>query len=289
MLRRTLLAALLAAGLAMPSMGADTQPLPDPSRLAVVGGSLLEIVFALGEGGKVIARDTTGLYPPDAATLPDVGYMRALSPEGVLSVNPSALLLIEGSGPPEALEVIGKAAIPQVVVPEAYSHQGILAKVRVVGDALGVPEKAAALSAEIDTQMQAAEAITAAIPPEKRKRVLFVISIADGKVRAAGSGTAADSVIALSGGINPLREAHGYQTLTDEAILAAAPDAILMMDNGGEGDFSAELSANAALAATPALKSGTVIKLDGAKLLGFGPRTAAAITEVATALYAKGE
>lgn len=285
MFRRSFLAAALAASLALPAFATEVARLPDPSRLAVVGGSLLEIVFALGEGGKVIARDTTGIYPPEAATLPDVGYMRALSPEGVLSVNPSALLLIEGAGPAEALEVLTKAAIPQVTVPESYSHAGILQKIATVGAALGVPDKAVALAAEVDRQMQVAEAITSAIPDAERKRVLFIISMADGKVRAAGSGTAADSVISLSGGINPLGGTQGYQTLSDEAILAAKPDAILMMSNGGEGDFSAQFAQNPALAATPAITAGKVIKLDGAYLLGFGPRTPDAIADVARALY----
>ena len=285
MFRRSFLAAALGASLALPAFATEVARLPDPSRLAVVGGSLLEIVFALGEGGKVIARDTTGIYPPEAATLPDVGYMRALSPEGVLSVNPSALLLIEGAGPAEALEVLTKAAIPQVTVPESYSHAGILQKIATVGAALGVPDKAVALAAEVDRQMQVAEAITSAIPDAERKRVLFIISMADGKVRAAGSGTAADSVISLSGGINPLGGTQGYQTLSDEAILAAKPDAILMMSNGGEGDFSAQFAQNPALAATPAITAGKVIKLDGAYLLGFGPRTPDAIADVARALY----
>lgn len=285
MFRRTFLAASLAAGLALPVLATEVTPLPDSSRIAVVGGSLLEIVFALGEGGRVIARDTTGIFPPEAATLPDVGYMRALSPEGVLSVNPSALLLIQGSGPPEALEVLTKAAIPQVTVPEHWSHAGILEKIATVGAALGVPDKAAALSAEVDAQLKDAEAITSAIPDAERKRVLFIISMADGKVRAAGGNTAADSVITLSGAINPLHDVTGYQTLSDEAILAAKPDAILMMSNGGEGDFSAQFAQNPALAATPAVTNGKVIKLDGAYLLGFGPRTPAAITEVARALY----
>ncbi len=285
MFRRSFLAAALVASLALPAFATEVAPLPDPSRLAVVGGSLLEIVFALGEGGKVIARDTTGIYPPEAATLPDVGYMRALSPEGVLSVNPSALLLIEGAGPAEALEVLTKAAIPQVTVPESYSHAGILQKIATVGAALGVPDKAVAIAAEVDRQMQVAEAITSAIPDAERKRVLFIISMADGKVRAAGGHTAADSVITLSGGINPLHDVGGYQTLSDEAILAAKPDAILMMSNGGEGDFSAQFAQNPALAATPAITAGKVIKLDGAYLLGFGPRTPDAIADVARALY----
>lgn len=261
------------------------QPFPDSSRLVVVGGSLLETVFALGEGSRVVARDSTGLYPPEATSLPDVGYMRALSPEGVLAQNPSALLIAEGSGPPEALAVLEHGSVPAIEVPEGFSPAGVLAKVRYVGAALGIPDRAEALAATLDAQMSAAEALTRDIPDAERQKVLFVISAADGRIRAAGSGTAGGSIIGLAGGINPLADAQGYQTLTDEALLAAAPDAVVMMSNGGLGDFSADLAANTALAQSPAIRNGRILKFDGAMLLGFGPRTAEAIRGLALALY----
>src|SRR5690606_18611219 len=132
-----------------------------------------------------------------AAALPDVGYMRALSPEGVLSANPSALLIIEGSGPPEALEVIEKASVPYVEVPEGCSHDGILVKIRAVGAALGVPEKAEKLAQEVDAQLKHAQAMTANVTT--RKRVLFILSMQGGKVMASGSNTAASGIIALAG------------------------------------------------------------------------------------------
>jgi iron complex transport system substrate-binding protein len=278
--------ALLAAlgGLSAPALAQEITPFPNTSRIAVIGGSLLEIVYALGEEGKAAARDTTGVFPPEATALPDVGYMRALSPEGVLAVNPTGLLVIEGSGPPEALDVLSKGSIPYISVPEGYSHEGILAKVKAVGDALGVPDKAATLVEKLDGELKAAEAATADIPDAERKRVLFVISVQDGKIRAAGSHTAANGIIDLAGAINPLAEMNGYQTLSDEAILTANPDFIVMMDNG-QADITPELSANAALAATPALKEGHIVRMDGAFLLGFGPRTPAAILELATRLY----
>lgn len=260
-------------------------PFPDSSRLIVVGGALLETVFALGEGGRVVARDSTGLYPPEATALPDVGYMRALSPEGVLAQNPSALLIAEGSGPPEALAVIEGGSVPAIEVPEGFSPAGVLDKVRYVGAALGVTDRADALVKTLDAQMTAALALTRDIPDAERQTVLFIISAADGRIRAAGSGTAGGSIIGLAGGINPLAEAHGYQTLTDEALLAAAPDAVVMMSNGGAGDFSADLAANTALAQSPAIRNGRILKFDGALLLGFGPRTAEAIHDLAAALY----
>src|SRR6188768_3457559 len=71
---------------------------PDPNRIVAVGGSITEIVYALGEEKRLIARDSTSVYPEAAFSLPDVGYMRALSPEGVLSVKPNAILALQGSG-----------------------------------------------------------------------------------------------------------------------------------------------------------------------------------------------
>jgi iron complex transport system substrate-binding protein len=271
---------------AAPATAAEPAPLPDTSRLVVVGGSLLEIVYALGEEEKLVGRDSTGLYPPEAAALPDVGYMRALSPEGVLSVNPSALIVAEGSGPPEALDVLTKGALPYVTVPDNYSHEGILAKVRYVGVALGAEEKAERLAAELDRELRAAEELTRSIPEPNRKRVLFIISAADGRIRAAGSGTAADGIIGLAGGINPLQGMHGYQTLTDEALLEASPDLILTMNNGGPGgDLLDQIQAHPILAQSPAIRDGKLVSIDASFLLGFGPRTPAAIRELARTLY----
>ena len=61
--------------------------------------SITEIVYALGEEGRLVGRDTTSTYPEAASKMPDVGYMRALSPEGVLSINPTAIIAVEGQRP----------------------------------------------------------------------------------------------------------------------------------------------------------------------------------------------
>ena len=284
--RTSLLALAAVAGFAAPVVAQDAVPaFADPSRLVVIGGSLLEIVYALGEEDKLVARDTTGVYPPEALALPDVGYMRALSPEGVLAVNPSAMIVVEGSGPPETLDVLSKGSLPYVTVAEDFSHEGVLKKVRAVGQALGVADKAEALVQTLDAEMQAAEAVTSAVPDAERQKVLLVNSVQDGKVRAAGGGTAANSMIALAGGINPLADMHGYQTLSDEAILTANPDVVLYMNNTGATDFVEALKSNAALAATPAVSNGRLIEVDAAFLLGFGPRTPAAIRDLAAELY----
>ena len=256
----------------------------DASRVLAIGGSLTEIVFALGEEDRLIARDSTSVFPEAALELPDVGYMRALAPESVISVDPSVIVTLEGSGPPEALEVLEKASIPMVTIPDRFDKEGILEKVRVVGDVLGVEDKASELAQKIGADIDAAEALTEGV--ETRKKVLFVLSLQGGRVLASGTDTAANGIIAMAGGQNAVTEYSGYKQLADEAVIEAAPDVILAMDRGGDHETQVnDLLAHPAIAATPAAQTRNVVRMDGAFLLGFGPRTAEAARELATALY----
>src|SRR5690606_25166013 len=129
----------------------------------------------------------------------------------------------------------------------------------------------------------AAEKATASIGT--RKRVLFLLSAQGGKLLASGSDTAADGVIRLAGAVNAIEGYEGYKPITDEAVITAAPDVILMMDRGDSPDPSAEIFANPAIASTPAGQAKRLVRMDAAYLLGFGPRTAAAVRDLATELY----
>lgn len=250
-----------------------------------IGSEVTEIVYALGQGHRLLARDSTSTWPEAARALPDVGYMRALSPEGVLSVGPSLILSSEGAGPPETIEVLRSADIDFVEVSGGFDAEAIAAKIRTIGAALDVPDKAEALAQEVTTALEQVVARAEARDGE-RKRVLFILSAAGGKLTVGGPNTGADAVIRMAGGVNAAEGFDGYKALTDEAASVAAPDVILMMDRGGAHDLSAEaLFALPALAITPAAETRSLIRMDGLKLLGFGPRTAAAVSELNTALY----
>lgn len=285
LMRRVVLALVAVSALGQGfAQAEDAKPL-DTSRLVSIGGAVTEIVFALGESDKLAARDSTSTYPQAALKLPDVGYMRALSPEGVLSVNPSAILMIDGAGPKEALDVLTKASVPIVRIPEGYDRAGILAKIKAVGKALGAEAEAEQLAAKVGADVDAASATVANIPEARRKRVLFVLTLQNGKIMAAGQHTAADGILKLAGAVNATGDFHGYKPLNDEAIIAARPDVILMMRDGGPGASNAEVLANPAIALTPAGQNKALIRQGSMTMLGFGPRTAEAIRDLATALY----
>ena len=282
-------AAMFGAFVALTVSAQQSAEVPNPhADVLSIGGSVTEIVAALGQQHRLRARDTTSSYPPDVTHLPDVGYMRSLSPEGVLSVGPSLILSEEGAGPPEALEVIRAADVGFVEVPDALSTEGILRKIEIIGTALGVPEQADGLATEVEAAMAAA--LTDAKRPEaKKKRVLFVLSTQGGKINASGAGTAADALIRMAGGVNAITDYEGYKQVTDEAVGMAAPDVILMMDRGGDhGVADDELFAMPAIKLTPAAQSRSVVRMDGLLMLGFGPRTAQAIRKLNDALYGQG-
>jgi len=255
-------------------------------RVVSIGGAVTEIVFALGEQHRLVGRDATSSHPPEAEALPDVGYMRALSPEGVLSLRPDLIIAAEGAGPPEAVTLLREAAVPFVIIPEGHDRAAVAAKTRAVADALGVPERGAALAAEVDAALAGAVAQAAAQMADRpRARVLFILSMQGGRVLASGRDTGADGIITLAGAENAVDGFEGYKPLTDEAVIAAAPDVILMMDRG-EGHAAArrDVLGHPAIALTPAARAGRLVRLDGLLLLGFGPRTPQAISVLAEAL-----
>lgn len=274
----TVTAMAIAAGLLVTSAKADNA---SADRVLSIGGSVTEIVYALGEQDRLIARDTTSSYPAEAGNLPDVGYMRALSPEGILSVNPQLIIAEDGSGPEETIAVMRAADIPFITVPDGYDPAAVGAKIRAVANALGVPEKGEVLAADIDAQLAALN--TSADTPA---RVMFILSTQGGRILASGDNTAADGIITLAGGINAITEFEGYKPLTDEAITAANPDVIVMMDRGGDHSVAdTDLWTNPAISTTNAAQTQSIVRIDGLLLLGFGPRTPKAALQLHTALY----
>jgi len=266
-----------------PAHAASVEALSQEAKIITVGGAVSEIVYAIGAGEQVIGRDSTSTYPPQLQNLPDVGYMRALSPEGVLSLEPQGLILSEGSGPPQALEVLQNLSLPIVMVPEKHERAGVMEKIALIGHVLGREEQAQSLIETVTQDFAKLDGLLAKI--EDKKRILFVLSLQNGRIMAAGSDTAADNMIKMAGGVNAISGFSGYKPLNDEALIEAAPDLILSMSGGGDHVVADQLLTIPAVQATPAARMGKIHQMDGLFLLGFGPRTGQAAYELASLLY----
>jgi iron complex transport system substrate-binding protein len=204
--------------------------------------------------------------------------MRALSTEGVLSLSPSLIIANEKAGPPEVVAALKQSSVPYVSITAPDTPQGTEQRIRAVASAVQNPQKADSLVRSVRQKFEALAAKRATIT--KPARVLFLLSLQNGRATAAGSATAAHEVISLAGGVNVVTVFEGYKPLADEAALGLAPDIILVMKRsqqaGSPSDvpLQALIAAMPGLSATPAARNGRVIEVDGAALLQFGPRTA---------------
>lgn len=255
-----------------------------PQRVVTVGGAITEAVYAIGGGRLLVGSDTTSYYPPAAAGLPKVGYMRALSVEGILSLRPDLVIMSEESGPPTAIQQLKLAGIDILPLKAARRMADVKEHVTELGKALGREQTAAALNEQITKR---GRILAKAIASQKtRPRVMFILNHGGGSPMVAGSGTAAESVIEMSGGIN-VADYRGYKPLTPEAAAALNPDFILITKRGLErigGEQS--LLRLPGLALTEAAKNRNLIVMDALLLLGFGPRTPEAAAELNSAYKA---
>ncbi len=253
------------------------------TRVVCLGGAVTETVFALGAGDRVIAVDDSSAYPPEAASLPRVGYFRSISAEGVLTVKPDLVLASAEAGPPDALAQIERAGARVVRIPGAATAEGCVERVRAIGAALGLAETADALAMRIE---RALGELVSHVSSGEPVRVLFVFARGAGTLNVAGRDTAAREIIRLAGGHNAMDGFSGYRPLTAESLVEAEPDVVLTTTSSlaGIGGERA-LWAVPGMSAVPAAKRHRLVALDDLLLLGFGPRLPEAVRELRESLY----
>lgn len=277
--RRAILAApaVLALG-ALPVLAAER-------RIVAAGGVITEILYALGRQDLLVGVDSTSLFPAEAMReKASVGYVRALSAEGVLSLRPTDLLAVEGAGPPDTMKLIAEAGVRVERISEDTSEAGVAARIRAIGRFAGAADTAEALAGKVEAGFAALKQQRDALAA--RKRVLFVLSLQNGRVMVGGARSSADAIIRLAGAVNAADTVEGYKPLTDEGLIAAAPDVVLMMKHNEHAASPEQVFGQPALSATPAARTRSLVAMDGLYLLGFGPRTPDAARDLMAAVYA---
>ncbi|GGF77770.1 hemin ABC transporter substrate-binding protein [Azorhizobium oxalatiphilum] len=254
----------------------------DTSHIVSIGSAVTEILFALGVGERVVAVDQTSTYPAAVRALPNVGYMRTLSPEGVLSQAPSLILAMEGSGPREAMDVLSHSSAPVVIVPDGHTADAVIRKIEVVAQAVGIPEKGAELAREVRADFALLAKEVKAL--HQHPKAVFVLSAGSGSTIVGGAESSADAMFHLAGIENAVAGLKGYKPAGDEVLLNAEPDAIVVMSGGGQPLPADLIFGLPAFKASPAAKDRKLITLPGSYLLGFGPRTPQAARELALAV-----
>lgn len=239
------------------------------ARIIPLDGDIAEIVFALGMGDHVVATDLSATFPPEADALPQIGYQRALNSEPILDFEPTLVIGTDIAGPREVIDELERVGVRVAIVPTPDDETGPGTKIRAVAELLGIPERGEALAGEVEHAINAVE-------PGPSLRVAMLYLRGESTQLLFGAGTSIDWLIVAAGSVNVAAEMGVVDTaeITAEALAAAAPDVLLVTEDGlASVGGLAGLLAMPAVAGTPAAEHGAVLAYDAQLMLGNGPRT----------------
>lgn len=272
------------------SADGHTVTVEDTSRVVPLTGSLNEIVFTLGLGEQVVARDITATFE-QAADLPVVTRAHDVSAESVLSLRPTVVLADTTTGPAEAISQIRDAGIPLVVLDPPKELDDIGPRIEAVAGALGVAKAGKALVERTEQRIEKVRADVPDLPAADRPRVAFLYLRGSASVyllggRESGAGSLLEAAGALDAGKESgLRK--DFTAITSEALAKAAPDAILVMAKGLKSvDGVDGLVKIPGVAETPAGMDRRVVSIDDGVLLNYGPGTDQVLADLVDQLYA---
>ena len=259
-----------------------------PQRWVSSGGSLSEWVVALGGESRLVGVDTTSQHPASLRELPSVGYQRALSAEGVLSLHPDILIGSEEMGPPPVIAQIRAAGIRIETLPATPDQTVLERNVLRIGELLGEPVRAQQLIATYRQRLQRQAAwVSQARSNQAPPRVLMLLGHAGSNTMAAGKDSLAVWLIEQAGGES--RTDHsGYKSISSEALLAMDPQVIIFADRAlqGEAARQALVHQNPVIMQTSAGREGRLLGLDPTLLVGgLGPRLPESLAELSAAFY----
>ena len=249
-------------------------------RLISIGGALTEIIYLLKADAELVGVDTTSIYPTEVARLPNVGYARSLSAEGILALRPTQLLATAEAGPQIVLKQIIDSGIPLSILPSGHQFIDVINRVRTIGRLVHKTDAAEALASRLILEWNSTQK-RVTNSKLNSTRVLFIFSQNPNQLMVGGEKTSAAAMIAYAGTRNAISGFSGFKPLTPEAVIAANPDVILVTDQGMKavGGIGGVLRFPG-INQTRAGREQKVVSLEAMYLLGFGPRMPLAVAEL---------
>ncbi|MBU3078241.1 heme/hemin ABC transporter substrate-binding protein [Sphingomonas quercus] len=283
--RREASGLLLAAGAAaLPGRALAAGP---GNRVVCVSKQINEFIYDIGAQGHLVARDLTSISPPQITRLPNVGYHRALSAEGIISMRPSVLLTDGNVGPDPVLAQVKSVGVPVETMAPGSSMADAQALMLKLGTYFGREAQARAVVSRWQADIKAALAAMAPYARGPRPKVLMIhFGQIGNSYLGLSRGGAADQIIAWAGGVNALDQVGGMARLTPETIARAAPDIIIATDVGFDRYGSAAKFRDLpGVALTPAARTLNIHRVLESEIMYFTPRTAASLRKVAAWLH----
>ena len=273
--------------------GNQAGPSSESQRLVVISQVYNEIIWALGAQSSVVGVDWSSTYPPEIKDVQTVGYHRALSAEGILSLKPTAIVHDGNVGPPQVMQQLDALKIPtKTFTAKNDSIEGTKALIREMGAYFHKEARAEDLCRKLDSDMAASLAAVKQYTDHPRVVIIHygrasnIYLTVTGK-GGSGDGGGAGQMIEWAGGDMALSGKGGMQRLTSPELIAEAnPDVILITDYGydklGSVDQAKTLPG---VAETDAARNGRIYRITEHDLMYFNPDSGANILTVAKLIH----
>jgi len=266
-------------------------------RYVVISPIYNEIIWALGAQDKVVGVDLSTTYPPDVKKVQTVGYHRALSAEGILSLHPTAIIHDNNIGPPQVVQQLQQLNIPmKTFSAKNDSFDGTKALIREMGSYFHKESRAEELCNTMDTQRAASLEKVKQYTDHPRVAVIHFgrasnVYLVVGK-GSGGDGGGVSQMIELAGGEMAVENTggRGMQRMESPEIIAKAnPDVILLTDYGYDrlGGSSDQIKALPGVATSNAARDNRIFRIEENVLNYFGPRSGENIAKVAALTHKK--
>ncbi|QDH80225.1 ABC transporter substrate-binding protein [Echinicola soli] len=240
-------------------------------KIITAGGTITEIVYALGHGDAIVATDLTSTYPAKMQELPSIGYRNQIQAEGILSLNPDWILVEENYLNNDVVAQLENSGKKVFVLDKPQSEEAAELLITEIGEIFEEKEKADELIRQLNKDLEALRMLKER--NDEHPRVAFIMSRGPEMVFLAGKNTFAEAMITLSGAQPVAVDFEGLKPLTPEALPALNPDYILLFESGFRAAGGKEgLRAIQGITATTAWKKDQLIAMDGHYLSSFGPR-----------------
>jgi iron complex transport system substrate-binding protein len=256
---------VLLSSLAFSSFNANAEN----KRIISVGSGLTELFFALDAQDSLVAVDLSSRHFATQADLPQVGYHRQLSSEGLMSLQPSILIGTDQMGPESTLNMLKASKVEVITVPTGNTIEQLEQRIDTVAVLTGKQAQAIELKKSLHQDIDQLESSALTAPP----KVLFFMLNKDRAPMVGGENTSINEVIRLSGASNPAAEIiESYKPISFEGIIKMNPDYILVSQRAWDsfGGKQQILAKQPLLAVTPAGKAGRIIPVPSSALIGFG-------------------
>ncbi|HEX7950041.1 MAG TPA: helical backbone metal receptor [Candidatus Limnocylindrales bacterium] len=251
-----------------------------PKTIVSLTPATTETIFAIGAGPALAGRTDADDYPAQASAVNVVVKLGRVDVEQVVGLSPD-LVLAGGNGftPPDVVAQLRALRIPVVVV-YAKDVGGVLADIRLVGQAAGHIGPADDLA---DSMSQQIAAIRAATDGIDRPSVFYEIDATSAIYTAADQSFLAE-MLAIAGGEPVTTGSTTAYDIPLEKLVAADP-AIILLGDAAYGVTPDLVAARPGWGTIAAVKARRIIAVDDVVITRPGPRLVQGLVDLVRAIH----